>query len=229
MVGDARDREIAAGQSEADAQRQRFDAARAFESDWRGRLADGGATLAELDDAVLKGVLADGQAESLRGEAERAVERRKYESDLVERIHGAITAGKRLDSADQDDRAAVDHVFKTVYRPRLIEAVADPKAFIQLLPDLTRDIERIGMAPEAIDDLVGRWWTSGDLRFQAGAAPIYGALGRFEETNGTERAAPLGLAPPNDLRQHLDLAASLIDAGISDDLAVKKGGGDGVH
>jgi hypothetical protein len=218
----ARDREIEEARAEAAAQTQRFDAARTFESDWRARLATAGATLAELDEAVLRGVLAEGDAASLRGEAERAVERRKRESDLLGRFHGALAGGKRLDPADADDRAAVDHAFEAVYRPRLIAAVADPPAFVRLLPDIARDIERIGMVPGGVADLVDAWWASGDPRFQAGAARLVRMVYRPDGTEGEHASAlPLG-AMPDGVPERLDLAARLIEAGVPDDIAVKR-------
>jgi hypothetical protein len=225
----ARDREMADARAEANALTQRFEAARAFESDWRDRLADGGATLAELDDAVLRGVLAAGDAATLRREAEHAVEQRKHESDFVERVHGAIAGGKPLDPADADDRAAVDHVFKTLYRPRLIEAVAAPEAFARLLPDLARDIERIGSVPDGVADLVDAWWASGDPRFQAGAARLVRMVYRPDGTEGEHAGAlPLG-AMPDGVPERLDLAARLIEAGIPDEIAVSRAAGkDGV-
>jgi hypothetical protein len=169
-------------------------------------------------------VLAEGGAETLRGEAERAVERRKRESDLLERFHGALAGGKRLDPADAGDRAAADHAFEAVYRPRLIAAIADPPAFVRLLHDLARDIERIGTVPDGVADLVGAWWASGDPRFQAGAARLTRMIYHPDGPDAEHaKGLPLG-AMPDGVPVRLDLAAKLIDAGVPDEVAVKRAG-----
>jgi lysozyme family protein len=167
--------------------------------------------------------------EALRGEAERAAERRRHETVLLGRIQAALAGGTRLDPTAEDDRAAADHVFKTVYRPRLITAVRDdPARLTEILSHIAADVSRLGLAPDGLGGLVAAWWASGEPRFQAGAARLHEAFARTVEPTAADAAldaaAPLGPALPDDIRHRINFAARLIEAGVPDEVAVKRAG-----
>jgi phage-Barnase-EndoU-ColicinE5/D-RelE like nuclease3 len=151
------------------------------------------------------------------------VQRRERDLALRTRIAGAFDTGRRLDPADPDDVAAVDFVFHERTRSALIAAVHDPKQMIVLLPEIRRDIDRLGVAPQGLPELADAWWTSGDPKFQAGAARLIDWVHRLEDADAEPAATrPLDLAVPDELRQRAALAVRLMDAGVPDEVAVKR-------
>jgi hypothetical protein len=116
-------------------------------------------------------------------------------------------------------------VFRERHRQALIEAAQDPKALIQYLPDVERDIARLGVVPKGLPELAETWWSSGEPEFQAAAARIVDMLDHSPGSELREAGAvPPAFDLPPELRDRSEMIVRLMDAGVPDEIAVRRVG-----